>query len=185
MFVFLQLLIGWLYGHFFEYAAHRWVFHNRKYFPRAFRNHYAQHHARSKRGVMVDVSAYKKISFSDFEFRALALGVLLHSPIAFWFPYFFLAIIYSAISYYYIHKRAHRDYIWGRKHLSWHYDHHMGKNSNMNWAVRLPIFDHLLRTREVYKGTMPEILRYRNYHYTGHYAIRSRRHKRRAYPEID
>ena len=77
------------------------------------------------------------------------------------------------------------DYVWARKHLPWHYDHHMGKNSNKNWAVRLPIFDYLLGTREIYKGTMPETIRYRNYHYTGNYAIRSHRHKRRAYPDVD
>ena len=184
MLILLQLVMGWLYGHFFEYVAHRWVFHNKK-LKKTFRHHYAQHHARSRRGVMVDVSAYKTVSLKDFEFRALFIGLILHSPIAFWFPYFFLMVIYSAAAYYFIHKRSHMDYVWARRYLPWHYDHHMGKNSNKNWAVRLPIFDYLLGTREIYKGTMLEAIRYRNYHYSGHYAIRSYRHKRRAYPDSD
>ena len=149
MLIFLQLVIGWLYGHFFEYVAHRWVFHNRK-LKETFRHHYAQHHARSRRGVMVDVSAYKTASLKDFEFRALFIGVLIHAPIVVWFPYFFLMVLYSAIAYYYIHKRSHMDYVWARRYLPWHYDHHMGKNQNANWGVTSPFWDWILKTRIKY-----------------------------------
>ena len=87
MFIFFQLLLGWLYGHFVEYFMHRWVFHNRKLFKTAFNYHYSQHHARSRRGVMLDVTTLRKPHVKDFESMALLGGVLLHSPFIFIFPY--------------------------------------------------------------------------------------------------
>ena len=102
---------------------------------------------------MVDVSAYKKATLKDFEFRALFIGVLLHAPIAIWFPYFFLMVVYSAIAYYYIHKRSHMDYVWARRYLPWHYDHHMGPNQHANSGVTGCWMDILMGTRVPYFGT--------------------------------
>ncbi len=42
---------------------------------------------------------------------------------------------------------------WGKEHLPWHYDHHMGPNQDSNWCVTKPWFDDLLGTRERYLGT--------------------------------
>ena len=169
----LQVVLGWLYGHFFEYAAHRWVFHNPK-IKSAFRNHYSQHHARSKKGCMVDVTAFKKASWSDWEFRSLMILLMVHSPLLMIVPWFYMVLFYSAMSYYFVHRKAHRDHVWGRANLPWHYDHHMAPDSNKNWAVRLPIFDWFFGTRKVYKGTEKEIIRYRNYEKWGRYAVRPR-----------
>jgi hypothetical protein len=180
MLVMFQLLLGWFYGHFFEYVAHRWVFHNRK-LRSAFKNHYSQHHARSRKGCMVDVSAYKKISIDDWELRSLIVISFIHLPFCFWFPYFYGALIYSAAAYFFIHRKSHQNYVWSRKYTPWHYDHHMGPNSNMNWGVRLPLIDWLMGTREVYKGSHKEIIRYTNYEKWGKYEIRSRRNKRREH----
>ena len=181
MFVLAQLALGWLYGHWVEYCAHRWIFHNRKYFPKAFKFHYAQHHARSKRGVMVDVTSLDKHKLFDHEIQSLFWGCVIHSPIAFWFPYFYVSVVLSALAYYFMHRRSHQDFKWGRTWIPWHYDHHMGPNSNMNWGVRSDIFDRLLRTRDIYKGTTKELIRYRNFEYRGSYALRPRRLKRKKH----
>jgi len=179
MFLF-EVFLGWLYGHFFEYAAHRWVFHNPK-LKSAFKHHYSQHHSRSRKGCMVDVASFKRVSWSDWEFKSLAILVVMHSPLLLVFPWFYMMLCYSAMSYFIIHKKAHQDHVWARKYVPWHYDHHMGRDSNKNWAVRLPIFDWFLGTRQVYKGTMREIIRYNNYEKWGKYAVRPHSSKRDEY----
>ncbi len=171
---FVQFLLGWLYGHFFEYAAHRWVFHNKK-LKSAFNFHFSQHHAKSKRGCMVDTEALKKISFKEFETKSLIFVLVLHSPFVFYFPWFYFALVYSAVAYKLVHRKAHSDHDWARKHVPWHYDHHMGPDQHKNWAVRLPLFDYLLRSRVVYKGKPKEIIRYNNFKKWGRYGLRPRR----------
>ena len=84
MFLF-EVFLGWLYGHFFEYAAHRWVFHNPK-LKSAFKHHYSQHHSRSRKGCMVDVASFKRVSWSDWEFKSLAILVVMHAPLFLVFP---------------------------------------------------------------------------------------------------
>ena len=184
MSVFLQILLGWLYGHLAEYVIHRWILHNRR-LKRAFVHHFAQHHARARRGVMIDHTSLAKVSIGEFEIRALVFAVVLHFPIIFFFPYFYCAIIYSALAYYFVHRRSHRDNDWGRNNIPWHYDHHMGRDSNKNWGVRLPIFDYLFGTREIYKDTLPEKARFLEYKKRGKYVIRSRRAKRYKYKKRD
>ncbi|WP_421718162.1 hypothetical protein [Algiphilus sp.] len=63
-------------------------------------------------------------------------------------PFFVGTLWYSAANYYRVHKRAHQDPRWGRQHLRWHYDHHMGRNPNANWCVTRPWFDYVMGTRE-------------------------------------
>jgi sterol desaturase/sphingolipid hydroxylase (fatty acid hydroxylase superfamily) len=63
------------------------------------------------------------------------------------FPVFTGAILASLMLYYYKHRRAHIDPVWGRKHLRWHYEHHLGENAGANWCVTWPWFDYLLGTR--------------------------------------
>ena len=38
-----------------------------------------------------------------------------------------------------------------RKAIPWHYDHHMGKNQNMNWCVVHPLADLIMGTRRKYE----------------------------------
>src|SRR6202451_4673213 len=66
---------------------------------------------------------------------------------------FVAAVEYSALRYYRVHKRAHREPGWAREHLPWHYDHHMGPNQDANWCVSWPWFDWVMGTREHYVGT--------------------------------
>ena len=55
-------------------------------------------------------------------------------------------LLFSIISYYITHRKAHIDTEWCRKKLPWHYEHHMGKNQNINWGVRRPWVDKIMGT---------------------------------------
>ncbi len=174
MFLF-EIFIGWFYGHFIEYSAHRWLFHNRK-LKNFFRYHYSQHHARARKGVMLD--SLTSDATNDFELRGLLLVLLIHSPLLFWYPYLFATLVYSASSYFIVHRLTHKDDEFARRFYPWHYDHHMSTDQNSNWGVRSQMFDRLFGTRVVYAGTEKEITRYKNWKAFGKYALRSRSSKR-------
>jgi sterol desaturase/sphingolipid hydroxylase (fatty acid hydroxylase superfamily) len=141
----LQFVLGWFYGHIFEYIAHRYLLHGRKRFKRLFRNHFKSHHNISRKNQMYD-SSYKNLLSSKFEVISLSLALVLHLPVLYFAPYFFAAILWSVTAYYVIHKISHVNTAWGKRWLPWHYEHHMGKNQHINWGVRLPIVDKLFRT---------------------------------------
>tara|TARA_S200000501_G_C20675188_1_gene678136 strand:- start:369 stop:818 length:450 start_codon:yes stop_codon:yes gene_type:complete len=141
-----QILAAWIYSHFFEYIAHKHFLHNHKHFKFAFKNHFSAHHKNSRKNNMHD-KAYEDIFSSKFEVLSLLTSIILHLPIVFYFPFAYFTLFYSAVMYYLLHKKAHTDIDWGKTWMPWHYDHHMGKNQNVNWGVRLPIFDYLFKTR--------------------------------------
>tara|TARA_Y100001937_G_C7017254_1_gene283741 strand:- start:127 stop:573 length:447 start_codon:yes stop_codon:yes gene_type:complete len=140
-----QFVLGWFYGHIFEYMAHRYLLHDRKRFKKLFRNHFKSHHNISRKNQMYD-SSYENILSSKFEVISLSLALLVHLPVLYFAPYFFAAICWSIASYYTLHKISHTNTAWGKKWLPWHYEHHMGKNQHLNWGVRLPIIDKVLKT---------------------------------------
>ena len=59
-------------------------------------------------------------------------------------------IWYCAFNYYRVHRKSHTDTDWGKTHLPWHYDHHMGKNQDSNWCVTKPWMDLIMDTREYF-----------------------------------
>jgi hypothetical protein len=140
----LQFFIGWVYGHVFEYIAHRYLLHDRKKFKKIFRHHFGQHHNVSRKNNMYDENYLKILNKNNlFEPASLFLLLLLHIPTAFIAPGFFCAIVWSLASYFFLHRKSHIDVEWGKKWLPWHYEHHMGKNQHANWGVRLPIIDNI------------------------------------------
>lgn len=141
----LQFGLGWFYGHIFEYVAHKHLLHGHKRFKKLFKNHFKRHHGISRKNEMYDTS-YENLFSSKFEITSLTLALIIHFPILYFAPWFFAAIVWSVLSYYVLHKLSHINTEWGRKWLPWHYEHHMGKNQHLNWGVRLPIIDKLLRT---------------------------------------
>ena len=143
--ILLQLLFGWLYSHFFEYIVHRYVLHNYKWFKPAFKNHFKTHHGISRKNEMYDVS-YENLLSSKFEIFNLAFVSIIHFPLIFYLPYTYGILCVSMLTYYVLHKLAHTHVAWGKKWLPWHYAHHMGKDQNVNWGVRLPIIDKLMKT---------------------------------------
>jgi hypothetical protein len=94
------------------------------------------------------------------EALGLVAVALMHLPLLPIAPFFTLAVEWSALRYYRVHKRAHCDPEWAREHLPWHYDHHMGPNQDANWCVSWPWFDWVMGTREPFVGTERERRRF-------------------------
>lgn len=142
-----QIILGWLYGHFAEYFIHKNVLHNNTKFRKIFKRHFGTHHKISRKNEMYDVN-YQKTFHNDslFELGGLSLLLLIHLPIIYIAPYFWLTLLFSSISYYTLHRMSHIHTAWGKKWLPWHYAHHMDKDQHKNWGVRLPIIDILFRT---------------------------------------
>ena len=144
----LQIFAAWVYGHILEYVAHRYFLHNHKKFKFAFKNHFATHHKISRKNEMYD-SNYENAISSKFEILSLSIAAVLHAPLVIFFPWSYGTLVFSALMYYILHRKAHTDVEWGKKWLPWHYAHHMGRDQHKNWGVRLPIVDHVLGTREL------------------------------------
>jgi sterol desaturase/sphingolipid hydroxylase (fatty acid hydroxylase superfamily) len=185
--VLLQVAIAWVYSHIIEYCLHRWWLHDykRKHW---FKDHFGNHHKAAKKNQMYDARYHSKIDpIGDREIKGLGLLALMHCPVAFWFPWAYLVLVYSAITYFFVHRRSHQDYRWARENVPWHYDHHMGPDQHMNWGVRLPWVDWFVGTRAIHVGTPREEKEYNNFLKTIKriYAIRSYRDKRKKYQKSD
>ena len=165
MLILLEIAIAWLYSHFFEWFVHKKFLHNknRRF---AFKNHFGNHHRISRKNFMID--DFTSRSTLNFEKKYLILAVVLHLPLVFLFPYAFITLILCAITYYIIHKQAHRDMRWARRNVPWHYEHHLGIDQNCNWGVRLPIVDIIMGTRKHFINTPQEkrmyIIAYRKFY---------------------
>ena len=139
------ILTATFYSLVFEYLAHKYILHNYKNFKSAFRNHFKIHHGNSRKNGMYD-EGYRSIISSYFEVIALSTISLIHIPIFFFSPVFYVTLIFNMAHYYYVHRKSHIDVEWGKKNLPWHYAHHMGRNQNINWGVRSPIIDKIAGT---------------------------------------
>ena len=181
----LQVAIAWAYSHVLEYSLHRWLLHNRKR-KQWFKTHFGDHHKIARKNMMLDSKSHEPIQITgDPEIKGLiALGVI-HAPISIWYPFAYATLVLASITYFLVHRRAHQDFRWAREHLPWHYDHHMGKDQNVNWGVRLPWVDIVLGTRVPWKGEQREEREYNSFFRTLKrvYAIRSHRDKRRKHRE--
>ncbi|WP_394753558.1 hypothetical protein [Crenothrix sp.] len=148
----MQFLLGLVYANAGEWFMHKYILHalgkNRHSF---WAYHWYEHHAICAKNAMLDLG-YQHLKLSTWntqskELVVLAAIVLMHWPMAELFPAFVAAIYLSLALYYYKHRRAHLDPVWARKHLRWHYEHHLGGNCSANWCVTWPWFDYLLGTR--------------------------------------
>ena len=189
--ILLQVVLAWFYSHFIEYILHRYVLHNRKLSPKRFKDHFSTHHSTARRNLMLDAKYVNihRTFWRDDEVRSLFFLSILHSPIVMIWPWAYLTLVLSAISYFLAHRKSHLDHDWARNNLPWHYDHHMGKNQHKNWGVRLPIFDYIFGTRSLYKGQKKEIVSYmvkRNLGGMNDYVkARSRRFEREEHTDVD
>ena len=150
--ILLQIFLTWVYGHVAEYSLHRWALHKvaaKRGHPFSF--HFYGHHRNAR------LNKYRDSAYQGFPLRWDAAGkellsllglLLLHSPLYFYFPWVFLTIVLSTCSYYYTHRRSHREPEWAKKNIPWHYDHHMALNQNMNYGVRSDVIDRIMGTRE-------------------------------------
>jgi Fatty acid hydroxylase superfamily len=146
------LVAGVLYANAIEWVIHKYVLHGlgkRKGSTWAF--HWVGHHRSSRRNRMVDPeydAPFWNWNARGKEIAGILVVVLVHTPLVFWFPYFTLALWYSAFNYLRMHRKAHLDPEWAKRHMRSHYDHHMGRNQDANWCVTRPWFDWVMGTRE-------------------------------------
>jgi sterol desaturase/sphingolipid hydroxylase (fatty acid hydroxylase superfamily) len=142
-----------------EWAIHKHLLHGLGRSKESrFAFHYHDHHQAVRRNGGYDPAYEGPIWSTPTQAReAIGLGLigLAHAPLFPVFPFYTATVWYCLRRYRRDHRRAHLDPVWGRDHLSHHYDHHMGdqdKNFNVVW----PWFDILARTREIFVGTEKE-----------------------------
>jgi sterol desaturase/sphingolipid hydroxylase (fatty acid hydroxylase superfamily) len=158
--------LGLLFANGVEWGVHKYLLHehgrNRDSFW-AF--HWHTHHKHSRRYGHYDpdyrdsVLQWNGQGKEALAVAGLAVSMLPLAPVA---PFFVATTTYSAVNYYFKHKRAHLDPDWAREKLPWHYDHHMGSNQDANWCVTRPWFDRLMGTREPYVDTEKELAKRAN-----------------------
>ena len=133
MLAILTFVAGILYSNAIEYLVHKYLFHRlgRKK-NSIFAFHLREHHLVSRRNNFID----RKVSKN--ELIGIPLILLLHSPIAFYFPWFNVAISLYGIAFIFIHNMVHRSPYIAKKYFWWHWNHHMS-NQNKSWGVVLPL----------------------------------------------
>lgn len=148
----LQISIAWLYSHIAEYCIHRWLLHKfaiKK--GKIFSFHWRGHHKEARINNFKDNAYFGhpfKINSAGKELFYLVCVIILHAPLYLYFPWAFLTLCYSTASYYYIHRKSHRNPEWAAENLPWHYAHHMAMNQNANFGVRSDLIDRIAGTRE-------------------------------------
>ncbi len=148
--------LGIIYSNILEWVLHKYVLHglgkNKK---SRWASHWHGHHRSSRKNNNYDPD-YSKGLF-DPAARGEIIGLIVlgifHLPLILVTPLFYITLIYCAIKYYIIHKKAHLDPAWCKQHLPWHYDHHMGKNQDANWGVTTDWVDRALGTRVEYNNS--------------------------------
>jgi len=139
----LKIALGLIAANFYEWAIHKYVLHMVGKRKNSFwKFHWSDHHSQCRKNNNHDTTVYKK------ELLALSLLVLFHLPLLYVDIIFLTTVVSYAILYYTIHRYAHTHPQWGKEHLRWHWDHHMGKNQDANWCILFPMWDHILNTRE-------------------------------------
>jgi sterol desaturase/sphingolipid hydroxylase (fatty acid hydroxylase superfamily) len=139
----LQVLLAYIYSHFVEYFAHKFL-HLFKKKKHLLSFHLRDHHVNAKRNNMYDSPSVRE--------AALILSLTLtHLPLLYFAPYAFATLVFCALDYIYVHYRAHIDLAWAKENVPWHIDHHIG-NQQANWGVRKDWIDKLFKTKDVRKN---------------------------------
>lgn len=147
----LQLLLALLYANLGEWLMHKFILHRLGKQPGSvWAYHWYEHHAICAKHHMLD-PGYRQLDLSTWnaqtkELAVLAVIVLAHLPILWYWPAFVVGLYGSLTLYYIRHRKAHLDPDWAKQHLPWHYQHHTQPGSG-NWCVTWPGFDYLLGTR--------------------------------------
>ena len=132
--------LGILYANTFEYAVHRYLFHEfGKKKDSLFSFHLREHHLTARHNDFFD-SKISKVEMIGIPFILLA-----HLPIAFFSPFFYSALVAYGVLFILIHNFVHRYPAVAKKVFWWHWNHHM-RNQNKSWGVVLPIMDLLSGT---------------------------------------
>ncbi len=144
-----------------EWYIHKYWLHERgKNKSSKWSYHWHTHH-RNVLEENYEDSDYRKNILDEFngqthEVASLVVAAAAVAPLFPIAPGFTAAMWLSQYNYYRVHKKSHLDPAWGYKYLPWHYDHHMAPDQDKNWCVTFPLWDYVMGTRLVYKGTERE-----------------------------
>ena len=148
------LPLGLLYANAGEWLIHRYVLHGLGKKKTSFWSfHWGEHHRAARKQDFLDPDYQRSPVGNHAQGKELLAVVGLmaaHVPLFPIAPWFAAGVWYSALSYLYVHKKAHLDPEWAKQHLKHHYDHHMGLDQDKNWGVTHAWFDVLLGTRVDY-----------------------------------
>ena len=140
-----------LYANAGEWLIHKYVLHGLGKKKKSFFSfHWAEHHRACRKHAFADPDYERPLIGNHAQGKeALALVGLMvaHAPLFPVAPWFTATVWYSALDYFYKHRRSHLDPAWAKVHLKHHYDHHMGREQDANWCVTRPWFDHIMGTR--------------------------------------
>lgn len=152
-----QFLSGMIYGQWLEWFLHKNLLHKiGKKRGSAFSYHFHKHHRTSRQHLFRDHNYEQHGIGMRKEIRDLGLLFVLHLPLLFVVPFFLAGSVLQAILYFTLHRKAHLDPEWCKRHLPWHYDHHMAPNQDANWGVTTDWIDRIMGTKQVYLGTEKE-----------------------------
>jgi len=152
------IVAGLIYSNAQEWLVHKYVLHGlgRKK-DSFFAFHWHEHHKRARKADMRDEDYERDPWGTHAQGKEVMMLAATSAAAALLigrrYPWFTATAVFGAWNYYRCHKKAHLDPAWGREHLPWHVDHHMGPDQDANWCVTHPFFDILLGTRKPYVGT--------------------------------
>lgn len=151
----LGLPLGLFYANAVEWFLHKYLLHGVGANKASFWSfHWHEHHQAARKQGMFDPQYVRPLftwgSPQLKEAVSVAGIALLHTPLLPFAPVFTVTIWLSALRYYFVHRRAHMDPEWCKRHLPWHYDHHMGRDQNSNWCATGQWFDLIVGTRKSY-----------------------------------
>lgn len=145
----LCFLLGLLFANAGEWLIHRFLLHGLGQQADSFwAYHLYEHHAVARNNNMLDAGYQKWPEFWNSQAKEwLVLGgiLILNLPFFWWANGFACATYFSVFYYYLVHRQAHCHHDWAKKHLPWHYHHHM-INDDANWCISHPLFDYLMKT---------------------------------------
>ena len=151
--ILLWVTLGFLIGSLIEWLTHKYILHNFK-IKALSHVHFGLHHKKARRNGGRDSSyeTFPPKTWDDGLAEIFMVTLLATLVLPTWFvsPWLWGSLSLHACVYYLVHRKAHLDVNWCKKWTPWHWDHHMGKNQNMNWGITNPLFDYLFRTRQKY-----------------------------------
>lgn len=134
-----------------EWAIHRFLLHGLgRRRASVWHYHWNRHHRLARSHGMVDPD-YRgwplRWNTHGKEVLLILGAVLAHGPLAGMAPAYVAGVYFALGCYYVRHRKAHLDPAWARRHLPWHWEHHMGGDPEANYCTTWPWFDWVMRTR--------------------------------------
>ena len=141
----IQIILGIFAASFLEWFTHKYILHvlGRKK-ASFFSFHWGVHHATARRNKFLDSMVSAREAFGIF------FLCVIFTPLILFLPFTYGTMFIHAMLYFVLHNTAHKYPKFAKKYMRWHYDHHMGKNQNMNWCVVHPLADYIMKTRIKY-----------------------------------